>query len=419
MQWVLALTSEQMTFIVVIGIGVVALAMVVLAALALARWVVRRKAKPTGVQPPMEAPELYDLRTADVTDDIRFCVEMARQVGGPVLELGAGTGRITLPLARTGLVVTGLETSRLMLQRAKMKAEQLSSKLRVEWVEGDITNFHLGGRKFRLILAPFNVLQELRDLAEIEKCLGCVAEHLEPTGKFIVIVQPPRWEALKVERRFLKAVYSARTSEVVNCYQSLEVDPIWQKLRGVYEYEIWDSTGHVHQMLAPFEGSYLTCPEMALLLRAAGMQLEAVYGSFAREPLTVQSKQMVFIARPLQPASLPAAPQKPAVSASQSAKQPALVGASAAAANPPTASGSAPASPPAGGPVTVVLPETKNASAATASDATSTSLPALPPPGGPGSASSSSGSAQALQAPTSPPTKPHTTGQRRRSKPTH
>lgn len=420
-------------FIVIVLVGVVALVMVVLAALALARWVVRRKAKPAGTPPPMEVPELYDLRTADVTEDIRFCVEMARQVGGPVLELGAGTGRITLPVARSGLVVTGLETSRMMLQRAKMKAEQLSSRLRVEWVEGDITNFSLGGRKFRLILAPFNVLQELRDLSEIEKCLRCVVEHLEPNGKFIVIVQPPRWEALKVERRFLKAIYSTRTGEVVNCYQSLEVDPIWQKLRGVYEYEIWDHSGHVHQMLAPFEGSYVTCPEMALLLRAAGMQLESVYGSFARESLTVQSKQMIFVARPLQPAPLSAASQTPASSASlpaRPAQPPALVGAATASASsaassassasssapasspagtPSSTSGSAIALPPAGAPVTVVLPESKDPSA-------SASLPALPPPGG---SSGASGSAQGVQAPPGSSAGRHTTGQRRRSKPTH
>src|SRR6185437_14930917 len=314
----LSLTADQQTLVILIT-GLVVVVLVVLAAVALARWWVRRKRHPTGTVQPVEAPELYDLRTADVTDDIRFCVEMARSVGGPVLELGAGTGRVTLPLARTGLVVTGLETSRLMLQRAKLKAVQLSAKLHVEWVEGDITNFSLGGRQFRLILAPFHVLQELRDLNEIEQCLRCVAEHLEPTGKFVVMVQPPRWDALKVQRRFLKTVHNPRTNEMVNCYQSLEVDPIWQKLRGEYEYEIWNFEGQMRQIVAPFEGSYLSCPEMALLLRAADLQMEAVFGSFERDKLAAHSKQMIFVAQPL-----PAAP--PALAAplsSRAAKQPA------------------------------------------------------------------------------------------------
>jgi hypothetical protein len=318
---------------------------------------------------------------------------------------------VTLPLARTGLVVTGLETSRLMLQRAKMKAEQLSAKLHVEWVEGDITNFSLGGRKFRLVLAPFNVLQELRDLNEMEKCLRCVEEHLEPTGKFVVMEQPPRWEALKVERRFMKAVYNPRTNELVNCYQSLEVDPIWQKLRGEYEYEIWDHAGHARQIAAPFEGSYVTCPEMALLLRAAGLQLEAVYGSFARDKLTAQSKQMVFIAHPL-PAAKPQV-ALPAPAARQPAKvpAPAPVGASSAGAS------SVAASMPAASPATVVLPETKGVSQAkpaSPSASAPAALPALPSPGASGSAP-----AQGVQNAPSASSGRHTTGQRGRSKPTH
>jgi len=403
----LSLTTEQVHVITLVGIGLAVALVAALAAILLARWWVQRRAGPAGPPEPIEAPELYDLRTADVTEDIRFCVEMAREVGGPVLELGAGTGRVTLPLAQRGLVVTGLETSRLMLQRAKMKAEQLSSKLHVEWVEGDITNFSLGGRKFRLILAPFNVLQELRDLSEMEKCLRCVAEHLEPAGKFVVMVQPPRWEALKIERRFLKAVYNPRTSELVNCYQSLAVDPIWQKLRGEYEYEIWDHAGHMRQIAAPYEGSYLTCPEMALLLRAAGLQLEAVYGSFAREKLTAQSKHMIFLARPL-PAALPAPAQAPTLAAA---------GASSASGSAASANASAPASAQAV-PSTLILPETvMPAGAQTAGG--STSIPALPPAGGAsGSSASGASPAQGLQAPSSAPANRHTTGQRRRSKPT-
>src|SRR5579885_3355564 len=389
----LLLPINQQT-LVIVGAGVVVVLLVVLAATLLARWWVRRPRRVGGTVQPVEAPELYDLRTADVTEDIRFCVEMARSVGGPVLELGSGTGRVTLPLARTGLVVTGLETSRLMLQRAKMKAEQLSAKLHVEWVEGDITNFSLGGRKFRLILAPFHVLQELRDLNEIEKCLRCVAEHLEPDGKFVVMVQPPRWETLKIERRFLKGLYNPRTNELVNLYQSLEVDPIWQKLRGEYEYEIWDHAGHLRQVAAPFEGSYVTCPEMALLLRAAGLQMEAAYGSFERDKLTAQSKHMIFVARPLPVAQPSAALPAPGAAGRQAAKVPALAAASASAASA--------ASPPA--PATIVLPETTATSKATAAGASGSS-------DGSGAAP-----AQGVQSPPTPPSgRRTTTGQRRHS----
>jgi hypothetical protein len=278
-------------------------------------------------------------------------------------------------------------------------------------VEGDITNFSLGGRTFKLILAPFNVLQELRDLTELESCLRRVAEHLEPNGKFIAIVQPPRWETLKYEHQYLKTSHNPRTGELINFYQSLEIDPIWQKLRGTYEYEIWEQNGRKREVIAPFEGSYLTCPEMALLLRAARLQLEAVYGSFSRDPLTVKSKHMIFVARPLP------APAQPAV---QPAQQPALVGAASTAVL-PALSGDSAAQPAAA--LSNALPASASASTVQAvspspgDSAATPVLPALPAPSAAGSASASAADAsqaQGLQA-SSPPAR-RQTGSRRSTK---
>lgn len=410
----ITLSPTTVRVLVIVAVIVAALSLALLAVY-LIRWWRKRPARPTGPQLPMEAPELYDLRIADVNEDIRFCVEMAREVGGPVLELGAGTGRITLAVARTGLIVTGLETSRLMLQRAKMKAEQLSSKLRVEWVEGDITNFSLGGRTFKLILAPFNVLQELGDLTDLENCLRRVAEHLEPDGKFIAIVQPPRWESLKFAHHYLKTVHNPRTGEVINFYQSLEVDPIWQKLRGTYEYEIWEQSGKMRAVIAPFEGGYLTCPEMALLLRAAKLQLDAVYGSFSRDPLTLKSKQMIFVARPL-----PVPPPAPAQPVAQPAQQPALVGASAASTASPPALPATSAALPAAKPSSA-LPASADASdvqATPQSASTGAATPILPALPSPSAADSTAGSSQAqgLQAPSTTPQSRRQTGSRRNTK---
>lgn len=273
-----------------------AASVVVLLVAVLLVWRWRRHARPTRVG-SIEAPELTDLRTAETMEDLRFCTELARSVGGPVLELGSGTGRIALELARRGLAVTALDSSRWMLQWAKTKAEQLAIQHRVEWIESELTSFTLDGRKFKLILASGHVLQRVGDQDALERCLGCVVDHLEPDGTFVAILEPPRWGALSVERRYLKTVHNARTGELVNVYHSLDVDLLWQQLRETYTHEIWDQRGHRREVVVPFAGSYLTCPQMALLLRSARMQLEAAYGSFAREPLTVKSRQMIFVAR--------------------------------------------------------------------------------------------------------------------------
>lgn len=306
-------------------IGAASVVALLVVALLVWRWR-RRRVRPTRSAVPAEAPELADLRAAKTAEDLRFCVELARSVGGPVLELGAGTGRSALEWAQRGLAVTALEPSQRMLEWAKSKAEQRSAKHPVEWVEGELTSFELDGRRFKLILAPDNVLQRLGDQSALERCLRCVAKHLEPDGIFVAIVEPPHWETLSFAHRYLKTVYNARTGEVVNVYHSLDVDPLWQQLRETYTHEIWDQRGHRREVVVPFEGSYLTCPQMALLLRAAKLRIEAVYGSFAREPLTVKSRQMIFMVRPLsediQPTSAPAA--------TLSAPSPKLVGSAAA-----------------------------------------------------------------------------------------
>jgi SAM-dependent methyltransferase len=295
--------------ILIVAASVAELMILLLVIILMIRQRHHRRARRPRPPLPREALELYDLRTAGLTEEIRFCVELARTVGGPVLELGAGTGRITLEMARRGLLVTGLEASRRRLQWAKTRIERFSAKRRVEWVEGALTSFSLGGRTFKLILAPFNALEEVHDLNDLEGCLHSVAGHLEPDGIFVAIVQPPRWEACSGERRYVNTLYNPRTGEVVNSYQSLEVDPFWHQLSGTDTHEIWDQRGRRREVVAPFEASYLTCPQMALLLRAANMRLEAVYGSFAREPLTLKSRQMIFVAS-LLPQAIQRVPQQ-------------------------------------------------------------------------------------------------------------
>lgn len=302
-------------------------AVIVLLSVALLVWRWRPlRARPTRSAVPAEAPELADLRTVETTEDLRFCVELARSVGGPVLNLGAGTGRIALELARRGLVVTALEPSERMLEWAKTKAEQHPAKHPVEWLKGELTSFALGGRRFKLILAPDNVLQRVGDAPALERCLATVADHLEPDGTFVAIVEPPRWETLSIARCYLQTVHNPRTGEVVNIYHSLDVDPLWQLIRETYTHEIWNQKGHRREVVVPFEGSYFTCPQMALLLRAARMELKAVYGSFAREPLTVKSRQLIFVARllpeTLQPAPAPAAASAPSKATGTAMPQP-------------------------------------------------------------------------------------------------
>ena len=120
---------------------------------------------------------LYDSFIADYYDespvvsgrlqDVAFYRDAAREFGDPVLELGCGTGRITMALAERGKRITGLDLSERMLERAVKKRAELrvEARERVHLVQGDMTRFELG-EKFRLIIIPFRPFQHLLEVRQ-------------------------------------------------------------------------------------------------------------------------------------------------------------------------------------------------------------------------------------------------------------
>jgi len=122
--------------------------------------------------------------------DVEFYVEQARESGGPVLELGCGTGRILIPTALAGVECVGLDASPEMLAVLREK----SPPANVQLVSGQLESFDLGERRFRLISAPFRVLQHLLDVEVQLAALANVRRHLAPGGAFVFDVFDPKLE---------------------------------------------------------------------------------------------------------------------------------------------------------------------------------------------------------------------------------
>lgn len=125
----------------------------------------------------------------------------ARRVAQPVLELACGTGRITIPIAQSGVAIVGLDLSPSMLAHAQTKAE--AARAEIEFVEGDCRSFDLG-RKFALIFIAFNSMQHLHDHASLSGLFTSVRKHLVDDGRFVFDVFNPKIEILarsSVERR--------------------------------------------------------------------------------------------------------------------------------------------------------------------------------------------------------------------------
>ncbi len=138
----------------------------------------------------------YDLAYSDYTEDIDFWVEQAKRYGGPVLEVACGTGRITMPLAKEGYEVTGIDLAESMLEQAEHNSQEQG--LDIEWVKADMRDFRLG-KHFPLIICPGQSISRLLTIEDIERCLAAVREHLAPGGRFIMELYNPSLEILSRE----------------------------------------------------------------------------------------------------------------------------------------------------------------------------------------------------------------------------
>src|SRR5699024_9690389 len=148
---------------------------------------------------------LYDLQYAAYRDDIPFYTRLAHDQGGTVLELGAGTGRVTEALLAAGHEVVAVDASGAMLKRARSR---LGSSPQLELVQADMRTLSLG-RRFDLVIAPFNTLMHLNTLDDQDAALTAVGAHLAPGGLFAfdvyrpllgptgVVRREPEWAGLK------------------------------------------------------------------------------------------------------------------------------------------------------------------------------------------------------------------------------
>jgi SAM-dependent methyltransferase len=225
-----------------------------------------------------------EIRLSSVAGDVDFYVRQARITGGPVLELGAGTGRVAIPLANAGFAVTGLDLSPHMLRIAKRKVAALPPRGRIQFVRGDMRRFSLG-RQFRLILIPFRAFQHLLTVEAQKLCLGCVRRHLAPGGRFIVDLFDPRLDLCHPGGRRAWTLRCGRDEVTGHTYRVRNLkrtnDPLRQLLREVWVYTEHGRRGRViarDRELVELRWTYRY--EMRHLLELCGFKIKACYGDF-------------------------------------------------------------------------------------------------------------------------------------------
>lgn len=241
----------------------------------------------------------YDAENAHWTDDLPFYAEMAAQTGGPILDIGSGTGRVLFYLARHGYRVWGFETSPQMLARAHRHLEELPAlQKRVTMLEGDVLGVQLEER-FALITISYHTFMHLRtqeeQIAALERC----REWLKPGGQVVIdlpdvgsLFATPDDGSVVLERTFVEP----ESGRLVMQQSVSELDRAAQLMHITWIYDELDSDGVVRRLVAPLTLHYYFPAEMHLLLRLAGLREVAFYGDYDFGPFADGCPRMIVVA---------------------------------------------------------------------------------------------------------------------------
>jgi SAM-dependent methyltransferase len=244
----------------------------------------------------------YDAEYAVIRDpsgDRSFYGELARDGGGAVLELGCGTGRILLPIAREGIQCVGLDLSGNML--AVLRAKQPPANLRL--VQAAMTDFNLGAQRFSLITAPFRVLQHLCTVKEQLAALACVRRHLAPDGRFAFDVFAPNLARMALEDEPEAEDIRAPDGDAeIRRFVRIHRDHVTQVMTVKMRHERWKGGAKVGEGASDFAMRWFYRYELEHLLARAGFVVESLYGGFRREPYDAKG-EMIFVTRALEGAS--------------------------------------------------------------------------------------------------------------------
>jgi len=216
----------------------------------------------------------YDEWSAEMTEDVPFYVELAREADGPIVELAVGSGRVAIPVAEaTGRPVLGIDTSPAMLAQARDRAAAAGVELQLR--EGDMADLELE-EPAGLVYCPFRGLLHVPTWADRRRVFERVAASLRPGGRFA-------WNAFAFDHA-IAARLDAQHQE----------EPVPHSLR----YDVGDNRIDI-----TLDGGgtsslwWATKNEWLGLIDVSGLEVEALYGGFDRRPFDDESREYVWVTR--------------------------------------------------------------------------------------------------------------------------
>ena len=245
--------------------------------------------------------DVYDAVYADLTHDLAFYAGLARASGGPALELGCGTGRVSLTMAAEGVAVTGIDISPRMVAVAQAKAASRGLAGRCVFQTGDMTRLELAER-FALAAMPFRSFQSMLTVEEQRSALLSARRLLTPGGTLAFDTFNPDVRSLADDNlasqpHHLRDVERAGGGTIIvwgqnGWSQATQVNDV----RLIIE-EVSDEGVVERRLIRDFEQRYTFRYEMEHLLELCGFDLQGVYSDFDGGPVTDDAEDLVWVAR--------------------------------------------------------------------------------------------------------------------------
>ncbi len=244
-----------------------------------------------------EYAPFYDWENARTVGrrDVPFWRRVAGAVRGRVLELGCGTGRVSLPLARAGVDLVGVDRSAPMLDRAVRRRRRSGSRVAAPaFVRADIRRLPFAARQFEAVIAPYGILQSLVRERDLAATLDAVARVIRPGGVFGIDLVPdvPNWREYRNRVQMRGRARGAHLTLIESVRQDARrrltiFDQVYVERRARRVTR--------HEFALTFRT--LSVPEMSARLERAGFEVETILGDYRGRPWDDRAAVWIVLAR--------------------------------------------------------------------------------------------------------------------------
>lgn len=244
----------------------------------------------------------YDLTHADLTEDIDYILTLVGKTAVSIIELGCGSGRLLLPLARAGHHLTGIDNSEAMLARARVQiaTETDAVQQRITLIEADMTQIVTESASFDWAIMPYNTFMHLEPV-QMSVALKKIARSLGVNGRLLIdlinptaIASTPNDRLLTLENTFV----DPENGRIVVQQSSSQLDEEKQTLHITWLYDASPPEGGaIHRTIAQAAYHYRYPHQLELLLHEAGFALLTISGDYDDSPYTEESERLLIVAR--------------------------------------------------------------------------------------------------------------------------